>query len=202
MNPLSRFEPLSGHTHKIMIIFFLHNFKQMKNILLYILTASLFFSCGTSRKMNRTAEYKNSEILYGKINRIGLETDPFGNWYNSGYKNYRYGQVYVDELKGYVPKISKIVVILATWCPDTRRELPRVLRILDDMDYPSQKIEMYAVDREKKTDVKGFDTYKFSRVPTVIFYDGDKEIGRIIEQPEMTLEEDMVSMFRMYFGNR
>jgi thiol-disulfide isomerase/thioredoxin len=166
------------------------------------MAATLFFSCGSSRKMNRTLEVGNSEMLYGEVNREAFQKSGYESWFSSEYKNYEAGQPYVDELKTYSDKISKVVIILATWCPDTRRELPRVLNVLDAMNLPKDNIEMYAVDYDKENDVKGFEKYEFSRVPTIIFYEGDNEIGRIVEQPEMTLEEDMIAIFRNYYGNK
>lgn len=175
-----------------------YNHLAIKNALFLFIFAALITACGTSRKMNRVTESSSGEILYGKINRDGLKIAPFNTWYEKQYHAYHAGPTYIEELKEYSGNISEVVIIMAAWCPDTRRELPRILRILDDMGMPESKIKMYAVDREKKNDVKGFESYKFTRVPTVIFYDGEKEIGRIIEQPEMTLEEDMVAMFRYY----
>jgi len=174
----------------------------MKKILSFIMAALLIFSCGSSRKLNRTLETGNSKILYGKVNREAFEKPDYNAWFSKEYKNYKAGKAYTDELKSYSDKISKLVIILATWCPDTRRELPRVFNILDKINFPKEKISMYAVDYDKETDLKAFKQYEFTRVPTVIFYDGEKEIGRITEQPEMTLEEDMIAIFRNYYGNK
>ena len=125
----------------------------------------------------------------------------FSSWYNAEYKAYNPDPVFVDELKTYKDKISELVIILATWCPDTRRELPRVMKILDQAGFSQKKMSMYAVDRNKENDVKALDKYEFTHVPAIIFFDEEKEIARITEQPEMTLEEDLTAMLRLYYEN-
>ncbi|MBE3110191.1 MAG: thioredoxin family protein [Acidobacteria bacterium] len=82
-------------------------------------------------------------------------------------------------------------IVLATWCPDTRRDLPRFFKIADQAGWPASRMVLLAVDRTKK-DPEG-DTVKWNvtRVPTFIFLRGGKEIGRVTERPTATLEQDI-----------
>jgi hypothetical protein len=82
-------------------------------------------------------------------------------------------------------------IVLATWCPDTRRDLPRFFKIADQAGWPESRMTLLAVDRTKKD--AGGETVKWNvtRVPTFIFLRGGKEIGRVTERPTTTLEQDI-----------
>ena len=87
---------------------------------------------------------------------------------------------------------------MGTWCGDSKREVPRFIKILESVDYPMENLKIVAVDKRR-------DFYKKSpqgeewglnirRVPTFIFYKNGREINRIIETPVTTLEVDIVSI--------
>ncbi|OFW03831.1 MAG: hypothetical protein A3H96_06510 [Acidobacteria bacterium RIFCSPLOWO2_02_FULL_67_36] len=92
---------------------------------------------------------------------------------------------------GATSKEVTVFIVIATWCPDTRRDLPRFFKIADQAGWPASRMTLLAVDRTK-TDPGG-ETAKWNvtRVPTFIFLRGGKEIGRITERPTTTLEQDM-----------
>ena len=53
---------------------------------------------------------------------------------------------------------------------------------------------MIAVDRTKEEPKAEVEGYEIEYVPTLIFYREQKEIGRIIETPELSLEEDILAI--------
>jgi hypothetical protein len=52
-------------------------------------------------------------------------------------------------------------------------------------------IDIIAVDRKKQASDVDMTPYSIEKVPTFIFYKNGKEVGRIIETPHTTLENDM-----------
>jgi thiol-disulfide isomerase/thioredoxin len=87
-----------------------------------------------------------------------------------------------------------IVMFLGTWCGDSQRESPKLLKILDAAKNSRISITMYGVD-ETKSDGGGLTKkYDIQRVPTIIFLRGGKELGRIIEYPKDTMEEDFLAI--------
>jgi thiol-disulfide isomerase/thioredoxin len=83
--------------------------------------------------------------------------------------------------------------VLGTWCPDSRREVPRFMRILDSLEYPKEQLKIICVDRKKQALNNETDSLNIVYVPTIIFYTKEGvEVGRIIEHPKgETLEEDL-----------
>jgi hypothetical protein len=85
-------------------------------------------------------------------------------------------------------------IVLGTWCPDTRRDLPRFFKIADQAGWPTSRMTLLAVDRTKED--AGGETVKWNvtRVPTFIFLRAGKEIGRVTERPITTLEQDIATI--------
>jgi hypothetical protein len=88
----------------------------------------------------------------------------------------------------------EVYAVVATWCPDTRRDLPRFFKIADKAGWALGTMTLLAVDRTKKD--AGGETVKWNvtRVPTFIFLRGGQEIGRVIERPTTTLEQDIAAI--------
>ncbi len=87
-----------------------------------------------------------------------------------------------------------VLVVLGTWCPDSRREVPKFLKIADRAGIPPDRIRLYAVDRSKTSPDGVTAQYRIERVPTFIFQRGGKEVGRIVEQPRGTMEAEMLAI--------
>jgi thiol-disulfide isomerase/thioredoxin len=102
----------------------------------------------------------------------------------------------VEMMKSYVKPEDRIEVFMGTWCSDSQREVPKLLRILGDLK--SQGVEIpatfFALDRSKQKPaalVAGKDVQK---VATFIYYRGDRELGRIVERPQGVFEDDLLAL--------
>jgi thiol-disulfide isomerase/thioredoxin len=88
----------------------------------------------------------------------------------------------------------EVVLILATWCPDSKREVPRFFKILDQAGIGLDRVTMVAVDRSKK-DAEGLTvTHAVLRVPTFVFLRNGQEVGRVTERAVTTLEQDIAAI--------
>ncbi len=99
-------------------------------------------------------------------------------------------------------------MIFGTWCGDSRREVPRLWKILEEAGYPVDEIEMLAVGSARFTPRMGISEelldwskavkkrYGVERVATIILYRGGEETGRIVETPEGSLEENLLAISR------
>jgi thiol-disulfide isomerase/thioredoxin len=88
----------------------------------------------------------------------------------------------------------QVLAIVATWCPDSKREVPRFFKIYDQAGLGTGRVTMVGVDRSKK-DAEGLTAkYEILRVPTFVFFRGDKEIGRVTERAVTTLEQDIAAI--------
>ncbi len=166
----------------------------MKQILLLLATVLIFASCNSQKELNNVVYNQdvNQKILYGKINRKGLKKAPFKKWFNEEYNNYTPDAKTIEALKKSIPENAKIVIVMATWCPDSRREVPRFYKILDEIGFDENRVTVYGVNRQLMDDKGDVAQLQITRVPTFIYYHYGYEAGRIVETPKVSLEKDLL----------
>tara|TARA_Y100000815_G_C13302091_1_gene484988 strand:+ start:168 stop:734 length:567 start_codon:yes stop_codon:yes gene_type:complete len=140
-----------------------------------------------------TAAIAQDGILVGKIKRKDLESEQFGLWFNPKYEEYTVDSTRIDAIKKGLKGVD-ITLFMGTWCGDSKRETPRVYKILDAADYDSKKVDLIAVTRAKDTPEHYEEGLNITNVPTIIFKKDGKELGRIVEYPIESLEKDMLKI--------
>ena len=165
----------------------------MKNLIIVIIFLQLVISCSTT--LNQTVYDKQSKtrILVGLSNRGGLQQNPFSGWFNNEYGAYAFNNEAIQGIKNDSENLS-IKLFMGTWCRDSRREVPRIYRILDAAGFDESRLTLINVNREKNSPGEEEVDLNIHHVPTVILYKNGNEIGRIIEYPVQLLEEDMVAI--------
>jgi thiol-disulfide isomerase/thioredoxin len=137
---------------------------------------------------------EQSTWLLGYFNLDRLTRSPHSQWYIKGYDEYQPDNEVVKKLhEGGIDNI-KIKIILGTWCPDSRRNVPRFIRVLDSWKFPVSRVNFIGVDNAKLSPVAEYDSLNIQRVPTFIIYRNNIEAGRIIENPVTSLEQDLVNI--------
>jgi len=94
------------------------------------------------------------------------------------------------------PVKARLDVYFGSWCSDSRREVPRFLRILDRASPARLKVRYYGLDRTKKEPARLVRRGAIERVPTFILRADGREVGRIVETPQTTLENDLALLFQ------
>lgn len=135
---------------------------------------------------------KQEVIERGWVDRSVLDK-PEHHDFKAVYDSVRVGEDYVDMIARADSGIQ-VIVFFGTWCSDSRREVPRFLKIADLARMPAGMMKLYGLDRSKKSQDGLTDQYGIDRVPTFIFLKGGEEIGRITEVPVTTIEGDMLSI--------
>ena len=137
------------------------------------------------------------KFMVGKINLEGLHNEPYQQWFHQGMKTYTVDETLVELFKKDLSEYN-IKLFLGTWCGDSKREIPRFIKILEAANFPMEQLEIIALDRRKEQykksptgEEKGLNIIK---VPTMIFFKNGKEINRIVERPIASLEEDIAQI--------
>lgn len=178
----------------------------MRNVI-YICIAAIFLtSCGVAENLISTPftnavvkNAKGNEMLLGHCTRSCLTQKPFADWFFQNYEYYKVDSSLTVEIKKLMRK-KNMTIFLGTWCGDSKREVPRMLKILDAAGIKESQYNIIFVSNEP-------DMYKQSpqheeagknirRVPTFIIAEGKNEIGRIIESPKESLEKDLLKILQ------
>lgn len=162
----------------------------------------LLSSCSSkmnAHKNNISKDNSGKPMLLGTVSRSALEKKPFNEWFDKNYADYKVNDS-IANLVNPLLQNKTIVLFMGTWCGDSRREIPRMYKILDAAGIKSSQVKLVMVDNHDSTykqspqhEERGLNIH---RVPDLLVYDEDKELGRIVESPVVSLERDLLSILR------
>ncbi|MGN6416208.1 MAG: hypothetical protein ACTHMC_01865 [Pseudobacter sp.] len=142
---------------------------------------------------------KGDPDLYGQSTEEGMKQPPFGTWYITNYNGYTPDSNIVTQLRTEL-RGKTIEIFMGTWCGDSKREVPRMLKVLHECGVPPAAIHIINVGKSEH-DYKQSPTHEergknIHRVPTLIMYQHGKEINRLVETPLQSIEKDLLQIAR------
>ena len=114
-------------------------------------------------------------------------------WFGEDYRTYQPSRTYTDSIPRYMDGVN-ILCFLGTWCSDSRREVPRMLKLIQTRNLPPETMTMIGLDREKHSGTGEEKKYDIEKVPTFIVLRNGEEIGRIVEKPIGPIEKDLLGI--------
>lgn len=167
-----------------------------------ILLACMLFSIACHRHVipsstvsfNKEIIQDVETILIGHCSLSMLQTEKYKSWYNAFYKNYTVDTAIAQQLKP-ILKRKTMEIFLGSWCDDSRREVPRMIKILNYIGFDTANVKLIFVDHAKQSPQHEERGKHVTNVPTFIIYDRKKSIGRIVETPRQSLEKDLLDIF-------
>jgi tetratricopeptide (TPR) repeat protein len=136
--------------------------------------------------------------LLGVCTQKDFDREPYATWYKPNYENYTPTAEIITQLKKLKPSTFTLKIVFGSWCGDSKRELPKMMKVVNAAGFPEKNIQLIGVydslevyKQAPNREEKGLNIY---RVPTFIVYQKDKEIGRIVEYPVESLERDLLKI--------
>jgi hypothetical protein len=176
----------------------------MKHILSFLSLLSFAFcfqSCHPKLTAQRTVynrevrDEHGNPMLLGKCTRAGLAQPPYNSWFEKNYADYTVDSATADLLRAKLAG-KQLRIFMGTWCGDSRREVPRIFKILDYCGVAPSAIQLIMVNDTDSAykqspghEEKGLNIF---RVPDLLVCKGDLELGRIVESPRVSLEKDLL----------
>ncbi|MEO2064800.1 MAG: thioredoxin family protein [Christiangramia sp.] len=164
------------------------------------LFAAIALSCVNTQKSNLSNEKPKeessvqSDILIGLFHKEDLQAKPYAGWFNPRYEKFTPENEALETIKENINDYQ-IKLFMGTWCGDSKRETPKMLKLLDEAGYNYDNLEMFAVDYDKTTPDQLEEKYDIHHVPTIIFYKDGKEVNRFVEYAQgASLEEDIAKI--------
>ena len=163
-----------------------------------ILFILFFISCSSSQKSLPVSYGETIDgvpFITGKINRQNLIDYKYSNWFVDEYDRYRVPDGWVKKNKKLLNNMS-LKLFLGTWCEDSEREVPGMIKLLESSGFDFSKIDIYAVTEEKNTPENYEKDLNIINVPTLIFFKNNKEINRFVEFPNISLAKDLENIIQ------
>lgn len=140
---------------------------------------------------------EETPFLLGKIDKNGLTSENYNDWFSKNYEDYNLDQVAIKAISSQLNDYQ-ITLFMGTWCGDSKQEVPRFFKILEACNFPENQLTVIALSRKSDMYKQSPNHYEaglnIHRVPTFIFYKNKKEVNRIVEHPVETLEKDILKI--------
>lgn len=134
-------------------------------------------------------DWEGNEILEGKVTYLQMASYT-KEWFDKEYAAYPINQSLINKLKPLLEG-KEVILYMGTWCEDSQREVPAMMKILRQADYNINDLKIIAVNEDKTTPDQLEKEHQITYVPALIFLEKGEEINRIVEFPIKTLEEDI-----------
>ncbi|MCH5717276.1 hypothetical protein [Niabella hibiscisoli] len=82
------------------------------------------------------------KIIYGQCSINDLKQAPYASWFNTGFDSYIPDSPVIDQLKRIGYKDVSIEIVFGSWCGDSKREVPRLLKVLSSVAFPEKQIKL------------------------------------------------------------
>jgi len=158
----------------------------------------------------KVKDVNGDEMLLGECKPAALKQQPFASWYFQSWQEYKVDSATCNFIRPLLAD-KKLLLFMGTWCGDSRREVPRMLKMLECCNFPMQNLTLIMVSNEhsvyKQSPTHEEQGRNIVRVPTLIILKDGTETGRIIEFPVISLEKDLLAIlseqpYRPNYSNR
>jgi thioredoxin 1 len=110
--------------------------------------------------------------------------------YAAAVRAYRPKNAAVSLIKSVRQPIT-VTVFFGTWCSYCKHYLPGLLKTLDTAANPSITVKLVGISEDMSQPEALLTANAVTKTPTIIVASGGQEIGRIVEKPKDTIEEDL-----------
>lgn len=86
---------------------------------------------------------------------------------------------------------TRLVVFFGSWCLLCKKAVPQLLKTIEAAKNPGLALEFYGVTEDHGEPKDPIAKYSISTTPVFIVVRGGKEIGRITEKPDVSVEKDL-----------
>ncbi len=163
---------------------------------LYILFAAIAMSLSAAAQKPYSIskdEQTGQKIFKGPVTLADLQGEPSFTWWARSTEGYTPDANVITYLRDALSSCT-IITIMGTWCDDSQNLVPKLAKVLGAAKFPMERFAMFGVDRAKETGGIESRAYQVKRVPTIVVFKDNKEIGRIVESVGRSVELDLAQI--------
>ena len=154
----------------------------MKKFVLF--TILLFLGCSSNEKYSSNEGIISIDYLFNSKNT---------QWFENNYDSYNLDNNTLNNDFSNIYEYQ-IEIYMNTKCHDSEREVPRLIKILDELNFSEDNLKIVLLNSEKKSS-SGYEIGKnITNTPTFIFLNESGEKNRIVEFPFENLEKDILNI--------
>ncbi|MDO6719229.1 thioredoxin family protein [Psychrosphaera sp. 1_MG-2023] len=92
---------------------------------------------------------------------------------------------------------TEIRVFFGQWCHDSQREVPRLIKLFEQLGNQNLSVVYYGLDTDKSDPAGKAKLNDIKRTPTVIVLQDGAEVGRILEFPTNDWATDIATLLKL-----
>lgn len=142
--------------------------------------------------------YAQEEVMIGITDKQDFLKSEHHSWYTENYKTFDPNSESINKLNQLLNNSDfKIEVYFGSWCSDSQRELPRLIKLLENTKFDFKNLKLVGVGRDKVVPNATQETQErlnITNVPTIIVYQNAKEINRFVEYAQESLAKDLIKI--------
>ncbi len=175
--------------------------KKILEVVSYSFLGLFLYACSSQTSHNNLETTEHSANQVNLPYATGEITHPqlFAR-YSHFASNYNKHQPSEDDVKqvASIDKPLNLLIVFGTWCHDSEREIPRLLKLLHQANNPNITYQMIAVGYNKKVSDVSDLPVSIKYTPTVIISDeSGEELTRVIERPEGSWAKNITLLKRI-----
>jgi len=159
-------------------------FKRTMKKIIFALVFITSFSCMAQKETKKWLGYTDVDKLSTKF-----------EWFSQSYVTYKPDPDYIKKLSALAPDYT-FLVFGGIWCGDTKELLPQFYKTIDQAGISRDKVKLYLLDEKKISPEKLEVQYKITRIPVFILLKDGKEVGRITEETQKSIESDLAGLIK------
>jgi len=169
----------------------------MRFLIFFILHFSFYICFAQEKKLNQKVfdEKSNGEIMIGYCTLVGISDTAFLSAYQKEYDAFKSQKTLLIQMYSLLDGIT-VTIVMGTWCSDSKEQVPRFMRLFDDLEHSFASPKFICVDRNKKAGDVSLEGLNIIYVPTFIVYYRGRELGRIVETPKTTMDQDFLDILK------
>lgn len=89
-----------------------------------------------------------------------------------------------------------ILVFFGSWCRESTKYLPGLVKTIRLINNDQIGMKYIGVDEQKKFPAEFLKLFDIKYIPTVVVLKDGKELGRIVERPQLSIETELVQILK------
>jgi thiol-disulfide isomerase/thioredoxin len=89
---------------------------------------------------------------------------------------------------------TRIELFFGSWCSHCQHWVPKLMRVVEEAKNPRITVNVHAMSEDQSQPEDSIRAYGVSKTPTFVVVQGGDELGRIEEEPLLSVEADLVKI--------